>query len=32
VTNSPAEMRALISREITMWRSVVQAGDIRMER
>jgi tripartite-type tricarboxylate transporter receptor subunit TctC len=32
VANSPAEMRAVISREITMWRSVVQAGDIRMER
>ncbi len=29
---TPAEMRALIGREIALWRGVAQAGNIRMER
>ncbi len=32
VADTPDEMRALIGREIALWRGVAQAGGIRMER
>jgi tripartite-type tricarboxylate transporter receptor subunit TctC len=32
VATTPAEMGALIAREIALWRGVAQAGNIRMER
>ena len=32
IAETPADMRALIGREIALWRGVAQAGNIRMER